>query len=194
MASVYVTNYSFRYLGPLHHNLQIRGMPRYQYAPLQSHLEVKEIDTGDIHTCSIKAAMAFGVSIGDFIAVGKLIKDIHSALGPGSSEVYRSLIVELNSLQQALYDIEAMNTSSTREAAVNSIKAAALMCQHPLEEFAAKLRKYGSLDDSRSSTSVKLLGTKVKWKFCMEDEVRNLRAYLIGHVGSLNMRLMTEGL
>jgi hypothetical protein len=35
---------------------------------------------------------------------------------------------------------------------------------------------------------------KLRWGFTMADEVRNLRAYVAAHVGSLNMRLLTEGL
>jgi hypothetical protein len=140
--------------------------------------------------------MSFGFSVGDFIAVAKLIKHITSIVGHGPSEQYQSLSLELHALQRALHAIEHINAPTGREIAINSIKVAALMCQHPLEEFSAKLRKYAVLDPSSSNRDdrVRLLTTKVNWKLRMEDDVRNLRAYLIAHVGSLNMRLMTEGL
>ncbi|KAF2835247.1 hypothetical protein M501DRAFT_942486 [Patellaria atrata CBS 101060] len=142
--------------------------------------------------------MSFGFSVGDFIAVGKLIADITSSLQGSSVAEYRELILELHGLQRALREIEHLPCPPGREAVTNSIKVAALMCQYPLDEFAAKLKKFESLTDAPEQTSrratVKRIGDKVKWRFKMADEVSNLRAYLIAHVGSLNMRLMTEGL
>jgi len=35
---------------------------------------------------------------------------------------------------------------------------------------------------------------KVEWEFFMKEDVRDLRAYLTSHVGSLNMRMITQGL
>jgi hypothetical protein len=35
---------------------------------------------------------------------------------------------------------------------------------------------------------------KVEWEMFMKEDVRDLRAYLTSHVGSLNMRMITQGL
>jgi hypothetical protein len=35
---------------------------------------------------------------------------------------------------------------------------------------------------------------KVEWEIFMKEDVRDLRAYLTSHVGSLNMRMITQGL
>jgi hypothetical protein len=35
---------------------------------------------------------------------------------------------------------------------------------------------------------------KVKWELFMKEDVRDLRSYLTSHVGSLNMRMITQGL
>ncbi|KAF2430147.1 hypothetical protein EJ08DRAFT_661116 [Tothia fuscella] len=92
--------------------------------------------------------MSFGISVSDFIAVGKLIKDITYTIGCGPTNEYRSLILELHSLQRALYEIEHLVVPSGQEVAVNSIKVAALLCQYPLEDFSNKLKKFQGLDIS----------------------------------------------
>ena len=73
------------------------------------------------------------------------------------------------------------------------------MCQYPLDEFAGRLRKFDSLITGNAGyvpkmDKVKMWGKKLRWGFCMEEEVVKLRAYLVVHVGSLNMRLITQGL
>ena len=143
--------------------------------------------------------MSFGFSVGDFITAAKLIKDTITALRTSSVSEYRELVLELHGLERALYEIERLKCHPGQEAAVNGIKVAALICQYPLDEFAQKLRKFESLSEAkgkklRKGELLTLWSKKLKWGFCMEDEVRKLRAYLVAHVGSLNMRLMTQGL
>ncbi len=89
--------------------------------------------------------MSFGISIGDFIAVGRLIQDIVSSLRASSKSEYRELILELHGLQRALHEIEHLKCHPSQEPAVNGIKVAALMCQYPLDEFAGKLKQFESL-------------------------------------------------
>lgn len=140
--------------------------------------------------------MSFGFSMSDFITVGKLIQQVTSSLRASSISEYRELILELHGLQQALRQIEHLRCSPSEEPAVNGIRAAALACQYPLDEFAKKLKRFESLDAGKASRLEKLsiLTRKLQWGFCMQDEVTKLRAYLTVHVGSLNMRLITQGL
>ena len=138
--------------------------------------------------------MSFGFAVGDFISVINLIKDVISSLRTASVSEYRELIIELHGLQRALDEIEHLLHSPELEPAINSIKVAALMCQYPLGEFAGKLKKFEGLDLGQRQNRAKLWSKKLKWSFTMEEEVRNLRAYLVAHVGSLNMRLLTQGL
>ncbi|KAL2008637.1 hypothetical protein VTN00DRAFT_6831 [Thermoascus crustaceus] len=121
--------------------------------------------------------MSFGFSVGDFLAVANLIRGIVSSLRTDSTASYNALI----------------------EAAVNGVKIAALVCQHPLDEFAGKLKKVQSLGIGKGGKlgrreMLVMWGRKVQWGFTMEEEVMKLRAYLAAHVGSLNMRLITYGL
>ena len=143
--------------------------------------------------------MSFGFSVGDFITVGRLIQHIVSSLRASSISEYRELVLELHGLERALHEIEHLTCHASQEPAVSGIKVAALMCQYPLDEFAGKLKKFDSLITDNAGVSskvdkVKLWGKKLRWGFCMEEEVMKLRAYLVAHVGSLNMRLMTQGL
>ena len=143
--------------------------------------------------------MSFGFSVGDFIAVGSLIQNIVSSLRASSISEYRELILELHGLQRALYDIEHLNCHPSQEPAVSGIKVAALACQYPLDEFAGKLKKFDSLFIGKAGNlsktdKVKMWGKKLRWGFCMKEEVVKLRTYLVVHFGSLNMRLITQGL
>ena len=100
--------------------------------------------------------MSFGFSVGDFLAAGKLISDVISSLRAASVSEYRELILELDGLERALYEIEHMKCNSSQEAAVNAIKVAALMCQHPLDDFAGKLRKFEGLGSDEANKRSRL--------------------------------------
>jgi hypothetical protein len=141
--------------------------------------------------------MSFGFSVGDFVSIGLLIKEIASALNGSSSAEYRELINELQLLQQTLHEIEDLEGLPGQENVINAVKFAAVMCQTPLNEFASKLRKYDILaenDLKRNSEVAKSWGRKVQWNVSMKDEVQKLRAYLGVHLGSLNLRLSILGL
>ncbi len=143
--------------------------------------------------------MSFGFSVGDFLTAGKLISDIVTSLRAASIAEYRELICELHGLQRALHEIEHLKCISSQEAAVNGIKVAALMCQYPLDEFSAKLKKFERLGFNGGKTHsrleiMKIWTRKLQWGFCMKEEVEKLRTYIVVHVGSLNMRLITQGL
>ena len=137
--------------------------------------------------------------LGDSIIVGRLIQHIVSSLRASSISEYRELILELYGLERALHEIEHLKCYPSQEPAVSGIKVAALMCQYPLDEFAGKSKKFDSLITCNVACSsrmdkMRLLGKKLRWDFCMEEEVMKLRAYLVAHVGSLSMRQITQDL
>lgn len=141
--------------------------------------------------------MSFGFSVGDFIAAGILIKDIVSALQASSTTDHQELLLEFHGLQRALNEIEHLKASPQQESEVSAVKVAALTCQYRLHDFAEKLKKYESLGHVRKASyaeKAKFWRLKLQWGFSMEAEVQNLRAYLIAHVGYLNMRLTTLNL
>lgn len=143
--------------------------------------------------------MSFGFSVGDFITVGTLIQRIISSLRTSSRSEYQELTLELHGLQQALRHVEHLKCPPSQDPAVNSLKVAALACQYPLSDFAGKLEKFKSLECGKAAKVSKIdrlniWRRKLQWGFCMGEEVVKLRAYLMVHVGSLNMRLLTYGL
>ncbi|KAF2655323.1 hypothetical protein K491DRAFT_433694 [Lophiostoma macrostomum CBS 122681] len=140
-------------------------------------------------------AMSFGFSVGDFLAAGNLVIDIVTILRTSARAEYQELILELHGLKRALEQIERLKAPPEQEYAVNSIKVAALMCTHVLDEFAGKLKRFEIFSSHQTQAwKIRIWKEKLRWGFTMADEVRNLRAYLAAHVGSLNMRLVTEGL
>jgi hypothetical protein len=141
--------------------------------------------------------MSFGFSVGDFINVTILIKDIITCLkaSGGSASEYQELMRELDGLQSALTGIEHLRASPDRTPTVNCIKVAALSCQYLLRDFLTKLETYGkSLAAGKTRGQVVDCTKKIKYEFVTKTEVQNLRIYLMMHTNSLNMRLLTEGL
>ena len=142
--------------------------------------------------------MVVGFSVGDFIAVAKLIDSIVSILkrSANAPSEYLGLERELSDLQKALNGIECLHVDQSQQAAANALKCAALNCQHALEEFYSKLTEYQSSFGNGSDTSrrFKVMGKKLQWGLSMAEEVTKLRVYIAAHVGSLNMRLLTLGL
>lgn len=141
--------------------------------------------------------MAVGFSVGDFIAVAKLICSIASTLkrSANAPTEYQELERELFGLQKALNEIETLQVEPSRQPAANAIKCAALSCHHVLEEFRSKLSKYDvPFRDHGAPRRFKAVGKKLRWGLGMAEEVTKLRVYIAAHVGSLNMRLLTFGL
>jgi hypothetical protein len=139
--------------------------------------------------------MSFGFSVGDFLAAGRLVRDIVTILRTSARAEYQELILELYGLERALSQIERLKAPPGHEYAVNSVKVAALMCIHVLDGFAGKLKRFEVFSSQQTKAGrLRIWKEKLRWGFTMADEVRDLRAYLAAHVGSLNMRLVTEGL
>lgn len=60
----------------------------------------------------------------------------------GASTEYQHVIIELQGLGNALQQLQALEPTDDNFAHVNAIRALALACQLPLQEFMAKLEKY----------------------------------------------------
>ena len=152
-----------------------------------------------IHSPLSAVVMALSVSVGDFIAVAKVIKTIISSLKQSTRapNEYQELERELFGLQMALYEIEHLEVHPSRQPAANAIKCAALSCKHVLVEFESKLSKYKEPlghDRALARFNFNSVSKKLQWEFQIANEVSKLRVYIAAHVGSLNMRLLTLGL
>ncbi|KAF2131475.1 hypothetical protein P153DRAFT_374341 [Dothidotthia symphoricarpi CBS 119687] len=141
--------------------------------------------------------MSFGFSVGDFIAVGKLISEAISCLQAvgGARSEYQELIREFQALDAALRHLDRLNSNDPDSTRVDSIKYAALSCRHPLEEFLAKIKRYENSLDSRScSGAVRSTADKIRWTFGQKDDIKRLQTYLNVHIGTINMLLAQYGL
>ena len=98
--------------------------------------------------------MSFGISIGDFVAVGTLIKSIVCTLQTSVSD-HQELLLELDGLQRALDKIEHLQSDHEEQTEVNAVKVAALTCKYRLVDFAGKLKKYESLGHVSSAEKAK---------------------------------------
>jgi hypothetical protein len=141
--------------------------------------------------------MSFGFGVGDFIAVGKLIKDITGCLQStgGARSEYQELIREFEALDAALRYLDRLEGSAASSIRVDSIKCAALSCRLPLEEFLAKARQYeNSLGIWNRSQMMKKTTDKIAWTFGRKDDITCLQTYLSVHIGTINMLLAEHGL
>ncbi|KAL9039164.1 MAG: hypothetical protein Q9214_004987 [Letrouitia sp. 1 TL-2023] len=139
--------------------------------------------------------MAFGISVSDFLAVGRLIYNITNALRDSRPE-YQELVRELESLARALYHVDQLKAPPNQTLAVDHIKCAALMCRQPLEDFHRKIQKFEkNLDVGNSSGILKDAAKKAQWAFGLgkQAEVGKLRSYLNIHIGIINMQLIQHG-
>lgn len=138
--------------------------------------------------------MSFGVSIGDFIALSKLVTDIVTALRSASRDDYKALVDELDNLQKTLTDIQNIKYTDHQRTEVEALKAAALSCKSQLDDFATKLAKFEGISKSHpglsKSEKAKTFVRRLEWGFVMRDEVVQMKARIAAHVGYLNMRLM----
>lgn len=140
--------------------------------------------------------MSFGFSVGDFIAVGKIIVDITSSLQEvgGSKSEYQELLRELECLQHALQHLDKLHWKSS-STSLESIKYAAISCRRPLEQFLAKIKRFdkslGVLGRNRGMRRAK---DKLMWAYGEKGDIEKLQSYLNVHVGTINILLAEHGL
>jgi hypothetical protein len=143
------------------------------------------------------STMSVGFSVGDFIAIGKLIGDVTTCLqsAGGARSEYQELIKEFESLNAALRHLDRLDNSTNAPTRLDAIRCAALSCRLPLEEFLVKARKYEkSLGIWNKSHTVKSTTDKLRWTFGLKDDIKRLQTYLNVHIGTINILLAEYGL
>ncbi|KAH7130699.1 hypothetical protein B0J11DRAFT_548958 [Dendryphion nanum] len=141
--------------------------------------------------------MSFGFSVGDFVAVGKLIADIITCLqeSGGAKTDYQELMRELTALDHALRSLDRMKPSNTSSTALDSIKFSALSCRHLLETFLRKIQKYDRTLGVWAKPGLgKSAVDKVRWNFDGRNEIQALQNYLNQHVNTIHILLAEHGL
>lgn len=140
----------------------------------------------------------FGCSVGDVIAVSKLIKDIVTRLRNSSSSAaeYQGLLSVLNSLTETLDRLhELRDLGGEAAVTLDSIKSAAISCRTILEKFRAKIRKYDSaLGGGPPAKTLPTMARKIQFQFDVKDECQELQNYLTLHLSNINTMLALHGL
>ncbi|KAH6680544.1 hypothetical protein B0J14DRAFT_648919 [Halenospora varia] len=138
----------------------------------------------------------FGVGVGDFIAVGKLIWQISVELGKNSkaSPEYQGLLLELEALKRALQQLQNLRPVQHELLQLDSIRAAALLCEIPLRKFLDKISKFeGRLGTAGvRGNRYKGFGRRMQWTTMYSDDAKELRTTLGSHVATIKLLLMTQ--
>ncbi|CZR63117.1 uncharacterized protein PAC_13014 [Phialocephala subalpina] len=138
----------------------------------------------------------FGVGVGDFIAVGKLIKQIVVELQENGEAApqYQGLLLELEALSRALALLETLQPAKHELIQLSAIRAAAITCKRPLEEFLSKIWKFESRLGIFNARDNRYKGFARRMHFSMmyKDEIKELRSILGIHVATINLLLITQ--
>ncbi|KAL9130840.1 MAG: hypothetical protein Q9217_001092 [Psora testacea] len=138
-------------------------------------------------------AVGFGFSVSDLCMGLKLIKDSVEALDNkrGAAEDYANLLLEVNSLHDALANVEGLLSSERLPHRQRvALERSSLACQDSVHTFLDSISAYQPhLYASAKSFTSKF--RKVKWALCRKEDVAKLRAQLGRHASSINMLLIT---
>ena len=155
---------------------------------------------------------AFGFSAGDFVsAIGMsyaeeswstadasktgLIKKVCKALkaSGGASTEYQHTVVELENLIVTLSHLEALQPNEDNVHHVNAIRAMAMACKLPLQDFLAKISRYEtSLSPFAARASLGSAGRKAQWALYLAEETEKLRAWVAAKHISINLLLAMQ--
>jgi hypothetical protein len=136
--------------------------------------------------------------IGDLLAVSKLIYKIGLELkkNPDSGPDYQHLLVELESLDRALKQLQCIRPAHHKLRRLEGIRALASICQRPLEEFLAKIEKFEERLGPWGAKCNRLsgFGRRLQWSTKYKEDVKELRAKLTPNIATIIILLMTQTL
>jgi hypothetical protein len=134
------------------------------------------------------------VRAGDFVALSNLIYKIGLELKKNSesSADYQLLLVELEALDRALKSLESVKVAQHGQRRLDGIRALALACQLPLQEFLEKIEKFeDSLGSwSSKSRSFSAITLRLHWSVKYKHEAEALRARLTPKITTITLLLM----
>ena len=111
----------------------------------------------------------------------------------GASTEYQHAIIELQGLESALQQLEALEPTEDNVNHVNAIRGMALACHLPLRDFMTKLEEYEhALGPHAHRTPLHGVGRKAKWAVSFAAEVERLRALVAAKHISISLLLATQ--
>lgn len=138
--------------------------------------------------------VGFGFSVGDFLAVLRLVGAVIDALRESShsSSSFRSLINELYALETALLRVKRLDPDVGHIVEHVALREAASQCQRTIDEFYTKIQKYQPhLQRGGTESKLKDAWVKIKWAVCKKDDLDTFRAEIRGHTSSIEILLLT---
>jgi hypothetical protein len=138
--------------------------------------------------------VGFGFSVGDFLAVLRLIGAVIDALRESSyaSSSFRSLINELYALESALLHVKRLDLDDSHHVKIVALQQAASQCQRTIDSFYNKIQKYQPhLQQGGTDSKIKDAWIKIKWAVCKKDDLDTFRAEIRGHTSSIEILLLT---
>jgi hypothetical protein len=134
--------------------------------------------------------MSFGFSVGDLVAVRKLMSEITISLTATTwaGSEYQELIREIGSLRAALHQVEQLESGTIPSSNLTSI---VLSCAKPLEEFLAHIKTHESaVSVQRQPNAVEGASKKIRMLLRLEE----LQSYLHLRNDDVNNLLTEHGL
>lgn len=139
--------------------------------------------------------MAFGFSVGDFIAVINLITKVSKALkdSDGAASEYQDVVQELESLQAILTHLGGLDIEEGAEkppaVRLNILVSA---CQRPLKDFLDHIARFkASLNASTHRSFLQTIPRKAQWGTFMAGEIPKLRALVAAKILQFQLVLQT---
>ena len=107
---------------------------------------------------------------------------------------YQSLLIELEALDRALRKLQTLKPAKHELFQLTSIRATALACQRPLQDFLDRVSKFESSLGTFNTANNKWRGLprRMQFRIMFKEDVKKLRSALASHVTTINLLLMTQ--
>lgn len=122
--------------------------------------------------------MSFGFAVGDFITVGKLIKETVNCLRSvgGAESEYQELVKDLKAFDTSLQHLDHIDDDTNASVHVSPIQIAITNCRLRLERFLSRVKRYErSLGSASHASTLRATSDKIGWHFGRKDQIERLR-------------------
>ncbi|KAL9026146.1 MAG: hypothetical protein Q9196_005144 [Gyalolechia fulgens] len=111
-----------------------------------------------------------------------------------ASPEYQSLLIELEALDRALQKLQTLKPAKHELFQLTSIRATALACQRPLQDFLDRVSKFDSNLGTFNTANNKWGGLprRMQFRIMFREDVKKLRSTLASHVTTINLLLITQ--
>ncbi|KAF2098766.1 hypothetical protein NA57DRAFT_76005 [Rhizodiscina lignyota] len=107
-----------------------------------------------------------------------------------SGAVFRSLLNQLETLQDALLRVQRLELEESQHAELLALQQAAAQCQRTIDDFWRTIQKYQPrLRKGGSGSRIKDSWAKIKWVTCKKEDLESFRAQIQGHISSIEFLL-----